>query len=778
MATVRIFADLNRLLPSLANNSLTFTEIHDYPKLYKTVRDMLANEVPRGDIIVQNRQLLSWIKEFNRFEPNDTLDICEMNARQYVTTTWGNILPSYLKDEDIQAIMDVFPMLNNHGNFEAAVLEHYFKFSFEFPNLTAKTLNAICTEGKFHDYKKKSQNRGIKLILNHQKEKAMNKHIHFPLLIDLLFESPKRFITQVSCYTVLKNYSNTICNRFLEGYIRELSNLNLRHFVPATETLPTEITNSIIVELKGLLSHTSTQDETSEIIRCTSGIIESEFELLIDFIDTQVRFDRNHLIGTVRLHFSGLLAKQPLLVVSLEQLVTPAFPTKPDYDEANKWLEWAEKEYLPYRRWQEMRKLNNELLDYYGVLFSDWLASNYLEIKYAFPKTLVNLLPNIKAKIDNQVFTLLLIIDNMGLRWSDYLTELFRKHSMELLYKETFVAAVPTETRISKTALLSANYVYSKNEQDYRKLTEQKTSGYFNNKRLLYTTKVSDLKQLPEEVDFAILNYVMIDHYMHQDQDKMASPRFDVIANELKDLIDLICKSIEHRPQVDIYVVSDHGSVKIQNEQAIQIDDILLGDKIVDIAERYFCVTDAQLKRFRSRLERVGYIFERSRFDLDANYVIIKGNNSLKKNKADLYLHGGISPEEILVPLLHFHRSSHTVIHPNLFLMDNTFRYNVKSRLSITIENTNPTDINTIQLTVVSPFVSLGNDTVIIDKIDAMSKREIVIENVRFLRKGNSSPTVLSIDIQYHVASQKYNFELQLPIIIKAMQENTIDFDF
>jgi hypothetical protein len=752
--------------------------INEYPKLYQTVRAMLANKITHSDIIVQNQQLLTWIKELNEFEPNDMLEIHEMSLRQYISNTWGIIPPSYLNDDELKDIIGIFPVLKDKNNFEKSVLEHYFQYSFEVNELTVITVEKICNTANFAEYKNKSQLNCIRTILSHQKEKAIKKNRNVSLLVEILFESPEIFVKIVSSFAALKGYPKELRNRFLEEYISELSNLSIKQFIPNTDFIPVDITNAINVELNSLLNSSQALEEVLEVIRCTSGFLEGEFEILIKFINSSVHFDRNKLINEVKSHFNHFLAKRPSLLRELDLLVSPTFPTEPNFDNTKEWIDWAELEYLPYRRWQETRKESNELLDVYGDLFSDWIAKNYLDIKYSYPNTVMNLLPSIKQKIDNQVFTLLLIIDNIGLRWNDHLISSFKKNGMNLLRKENFVAAIPTETRISKTAILSANYTFSRKEQDYRKLTEQKTSEHFQSKNIYYTTKVSELKELPSNVDFAILNYLMIDKYMHMDQNDMASPKFEVISNELNGLIDLVCRSLEHRPEIDIFVVSDHGAAKITHESVIDVKDILFGDDVVDSAERYFCVTDEQLNRFRSNFETIGYIFEKHRFNLDANYVIVKGNYSFKKNMMDHYIHGGISAEELLVPLLHFHRSSHKIILPNVFIKDNTFRFNVKSQITFTIENTNQMPIENLQLTILSPFVSVDTDTVNINKIDAITKVDIKIDNVRILRKGNTVPSELSISINYEVASKQYNAEKRLPIIIKSMQENTFDFDF
>ncbi|WP_313638281.1 PglZ domain-containing protein [Paenibacillus sp.] len=774
MSGIRIFADLNRLL---SESEYTFSKINEYPKLYLAVRTMLANKISHSDIIIQNQQLLTWIKELNVFEPNDMLEILEMSLREYISNTWGIIPPSYLQDNELKDIIGTFPVLEDKTNFEKSVLEHYFEFSFDITELTVITIEKICFAANFAEYKNKLQINCIRTILNHQKEKALKNNRNVSLLIEMLFESPEIFIKIVSSFAALKGYPKELRSRFLEEYISELSNLSIKQFIPNTDSIPVEITNAIRVELNSLLISSLTLEEVIEIIRCTSGFLESEFEILINFINSTVHFDRNKLIIEIKSHFNQFLTKRPSLLFELDLLVSPSFPTEPDFEITKEWIDWAELEYLPYRRWQETRKENNELLDSYGNLFSDWIAKNYLEIKYSYPNTVMNLLPSIKQKIDKQAFTLLLIIDNIGLRWNDHLISLFKKNGMGLLKKDNFVAAIPTETRISKTALLSANYTFSKNEQDYRKLTEQKTSEQFQNKQLFYTTKVLELKELPHSVDFAILNYLMIDDYMHMDQNKMASPKFEVISNELNGLIDVVCKSLQHRPEIDIFVVSDHGAAKITKESITDVEQVFFED-VVDRTERYFCVTDDQLNRYRSKIETVGYIFEKHRFNLDANYVIIKGNYSFKKNMMDQYVHGGVSAEELLVPLLHFHRSTHKVNQLNVFIKDNAFRFNVKSQITFTIENTNQIPVENLQLAILSHFVSVDNDTVSIDKIDAMTKADIKIDNVRIMRKGNTVPTELSISIRYDFASKQYDTVSKLPIVIKTMQENTFDFDF
>ncbi len=102
----------------------------------------------------------------------------------------------------------------------------------------------------------------------------------------------------------------------------------------------------------------------------------------------------------------------------------------------------------------------------------------------------------------------------------------------------------------------------------------------------------------------------------------------------------------------------------------------------------------------------------------------------------------------------------------------------MKSQITFTIENTNQIPVENLQLAILSHFVSVDNDTVSIDKIDAMTKADIKIDNVRIMRKGNTVPTELSISIRYDFASKQYDTVSKLPIVIKTMQENTFDFDF
>jgi hypothetical protein len=63
-----------------------------------------------------------------------------------------------------------------------------------------------------------------------------------------------------------------------------------------------------------------------------------------------------------------------------------------------------------------------------------------------------------------------------------------------------------------------------------------------------------------------------------------------------------------------------------------------------------------------------------------------------------------------------------------------------------------------------------------VKSLDKISMTELYLDNVRFVRNG-STADVLSIRVDYNFLGKAYDQECNLPIIIKSMQQNTMNFD-
>lgn len=779
MSVIKVYSDPNRYISSSEQNPNVYDKVEDYPNLYSSIKSMIAGETIKSDLIIQNVQLLAWVQSVNDFEPKGLVAVHEYSLRSYIESTWGIIPPIYLQDEDLKNIEDIFPHMKNSGYFEKDLLDHLFKFNFSISDFTTASLMKIINTADFSNFEYLVQTNCIKKVLNHFKVDFLKQNKGFPLLADLLFGDPTRFSQIIISYALLKSYSNDLKKRFSGDFYKELSYLDIKYLKPGLYSVPDDLINAVSVELNQMLKNEHlTEDELIDIIHSTSGMLEQEFNLIYRYISNRNQLNKNQLVMEMKGHFSVLLLTKTELSDSLALLVSPPYPMDPAFIEINDWINWAVNEFIPYRVWLDSRNETDEKINDLGELFSEWVSNNYFEIKVNYSKTLLKLIPNIKQSIDNQKMTVLLVVDNLGVRWIDYIEELFNSLEFATKQVDTYVAAIPTETKFSKTALLSSNMHYNRREQDYKKLTEQTMQEYFQEKKIAYLTKINELSSLPEETDFIIINFLMIDEFMHADQNKMASSRNDMIKNELKNLVNKLCKYLMDKPNADVYVVSDHGSTRIMGSESLLIDSALIDDKISDKTERYITVSDTQLSRTRKMFEDVGYIFEREKYELDNNYIVAKGYHVFKKITSDSYTHGGITPEEILVPFLHFQRSNQKIHPPLCILRNDSFRFNVKSKLSFVVENTNSFEVNDLFLSLDSGFISSEVDEINIGTLSSFARCEVDFESVRILRMNNAIPTYISVIMNYKVGTLKYQDKIDLPIVVKSMQENKIDFDF
>jgi hypothetical protein len=103
-----------------------------------------------------------------------------------------------------------------------------------------------------------------------------------------------------------------------------------------------------------------------------------------------------------------------------------------------------------------------------------------------------------------------------------------------------------------------------------------------------------------------------------------------------------------------VIVVSDHGSTRIPAEAPNPIDRCFYASRVSDQHHRYVTISDKELAALPDNVRFECYVFERERFDLPTNYLAARSTYRFAEAGAGIYVHGGLSPEETIVPLTVF----------------------------------------------------------------------------------------------------------------------------
>ena len=96
---------------------------------------------------------------------------------------------------------------------------------------------------------------------------------------------------------------------------------------------------------------------------------------------------------------------------------------------------------------------------------------------------------------------------------------------------------------------------------------------------------------------------------------------------------------------------------------------------------------------------------KRKLYGFEKNYLIAKGYSHFAGIKASSYVHGGLSPEETIIPLMHFKKMAWVLQKPVLLLLKKELRYTVRSSLLLELSNADEPPLANLLLQIITPGI-------------------------------------------------------------------------
>jgi len=194
---------------------------------------------------------------------------------------------------------------------------------------------------------------------------------------------------------------------------------------------------------------------------------------------------------------------------------------------------------------------------------------------------------------------------------------------------------------------------------------------------------------------------------------------------------------------------------------------------VKDKHHRYVTISDVELAALPDNVRFECYVFERQRFDLPANYLVACSTYRFADPGEGIYVHGGLSPEETIVPLAVFTPVTITPKPLTVRLLADEFRYSVKSLIRLELVNPNNYACQELRVEVLNANVEAALFE--IGDLDPLGQAEIQIE-ARF-RRSTEDLTALQVQISYQVLGQPYSQVEELPVKMKRIMTTTFDLE-
>ena len=751
--------------------------ISEYPKYYKEVMDSISTN-SEYSLIITKPIAYQWFTNMATRYPQGAFIFDTIDARKALAEKWRLALPEDLTNEEIaySGLLDLDVQSQPGQSFSDILLSHFYS-----PYLSAKTFPFTQIPSFFEtiDIERWLTNRADPLLARtlHQRMELWKQEartIEQRRLIELFAADPQSLKKHLMAFRVLQHYP--ILGEMLldENFsLFKVLKLSLNDLEVNEEVIP----ETILQVTYHLNEHDpQTPQEVGALIVQVSGLLWVEFETIEQYLLAHQEWISTDILDQLENKFESLTFRTSRRIKTLRGMIRPPMPNAPEVNwDFDQMISWATESYLPYQAWCSSQEQFELELYQIGDQFSEWLIANWNDLHANSKRMVFNILPNITPILKSpDIVNLVVVVDNLGWSFYEVLVTQFQEEGYYITAADPYLAMLPTETEISKKCLLSGEVGYSRiDKKTYKDMLEKGWVPYFNDSTIRYLSDLGNLKEVDIiDANTYVVNYLAVDRALHQSAGEIGFSHREHVPRLLEKVVENVIEFIdkhELQEKIRIHIVSDHGSTQIPAHIPNDLDPAFF--KVPGFtarSHRYLEVSDDKFATLADNLKVDCYFLSKNEFLLPANMLCARRGNRFIATDHRTYVHGGLLPEEVIVPYLAFEPVSVPLEELTITMPKNKFRYRLEP---IVLEVGNPNDVlvEKVQVSVLNSNVE--SDLFSIAAIKGKSKATIELQ-ARF--KQTSLPEEqanLRLRIRYHSRGEKHMQDMTKEIVMIKMVE-------
>lgn len=762
--------------------SLTVMNISGYVKTYKFISNSLAAG-QSAKILVRDKTVFTWLSKLRDNYP-EQIGAEEVTPRRLLEEKWAFTVPDEVSNEEvIELNLLTLPKEENIKTFSDFILQKFVSPAAVSTNIPMERISSLVSALESENIKNNLNKQLVKREFMSKVENWIENAKTEPEreLADLLIEDTDGLQTALSQYAILANYPPEVGQRAIGKLftVFKVFKINTSAIQIKNDGKQTAI-NNIEIFLNSEFQSLNSSDALT-IILWSSGLVYEEFATIKNLLKKFPQAINKEVIDELEQKFSSHTQKIAPELRKLSLMVKPQLPNDPAAEwDASKMLEWATNQYLPYHFWLEETNQVDPKISNQCETFGDWLYSNFVDLRSGFQNIAYKILPKYITPDKSDKCLLIVVIDNFNFKFADLITDLIANAGFSLIRKQPYFSMLPSETETSKRLLFAGQPKLTdvNPNKDYRSLILDEWQKSFPNKRFLYLQSTLDLEEAEaSRGDVVLVNCNQIDSALHEDERKLGKKHTQQIEAELQSIVALItqfCNRNDLVQNISIMICSDHGSTMIPYESANEIDPSFFVGKTIDTHHRFVSISQEEYQKLPQTVkEYQTYLLDSGLFGLPQSILVAKGYYRFKKTNDHFYVHGGLSPEETILPLLIFESGKAELKMPLIRLLNNEFRFGTKSLAEFEVVNENSAPIEDVTLTItqLAGAVEVIEPAPVMQKIESMNFSRIKIA-LRFYRKIESDKNV-EVTLDFKLQGRKHTIKQKLPVQMKSLMETS-----
>lgn len=657
-------------------------------------------------IWVRREHHFSWLKaQITHCEQglNEDIEITRTSPSLLLSERWGREIPQWLTDELILAeglLKRDLP--EDAPDVARGLLSPYFGVLPE--KLSARTAGKLVAQanGKFAEA---SSDRlamtAWKSVLADWKDEGGKGWVSD--FCRRLEEEPAKLWNDLTAWRLLRRYPISALDFAIDvaaaSFVRGLPD----EFGMGMDYSPTGIQwafDQINPLLAKVVEPPASRQKFEFILGGASGELNAEFSAirtLLENADFQVSGED---LREIRTRFSGCPGLSETNLSRLDLFIAPNRPTEdvPVDAGATTWKSWALNEYLPYRWWQIQRRSADSELEATLVRFSEWYCEHYASVHADPASSSVQIISRWRDQILTDHVSLILLVDNLPWFFWPMLEKALAESGLHRHGSEFTFAPLPSHTAVCKPQLVSGRQ--DATGTDYLKLLRNRSTHEWQDRQVHYLSGIDQLNALPSagEPYVALLNYLAADEALHGDADATGTTwteQLELLFGKLAAAVGEFSKRVSADGRdFGLYVVTDHGAALILPEEKRTADAQLAKKLFPNEKHRSATMSPSEAAQIPENLWTLGHRLnlpfdERTHFIPRAHNTVASGGNRA------VFMHGGATPEEVLVPSGVFRAYSASWLAPKVRLIDLALtegraRFYIKRMVELRFEIQNP----------------------------------------------------------------------------------------
>jgi hypothetical protein len=765
----------------------------DYVRACEDIVKGHLSDVPKIQYWVRSRSHFAWLKDYT-----DQLGLGahfkEMTPRLHLAEKWSVILPDWLSDDMVlgQSLLEIqFDLVKAPQDFSSAFLGQIIDSAFVSEAFNAKDtmdiikslvskegsgaidrypLCATCLEDKCSQWIDRSSESWEKELINY-----------------LLF-TPKDLWHWLSLGSYLSGYPKETLEYLLSPkqvqFVRKVPSGvlgNIQHEPEAKEQVITHITHffvSIENQIKSI-------DDFQKVLAMTSGELLLEFQKIIEILKSNKFHITVDDIGMVEAKFSSCPGVSKGSLNLLKHLVVPERPSLIGSDDvwsADDWIRWTSLEYAPYRNWQTQNSEYDAELESTVARFSDWMIQEYPSVHKDPELSLIHSLRFLGDDTHKNELSIVLMIDCLPIIYWDILDEAMRniglnRHSLDYRF-----AALPTITATNKPSIVSG--LWEEKRSNYATLLQARSQSDWRGKKTVYLSTLKDMSEqsLSQKPAVLLLNFIDGDELLHQDLESKNMTYEEELSRQYARIAESVSRLVEMwtgpREQVGIHVITDHGACRILEEESQSFDSKVVNKLFPDDKYRFVKVDEADIDSVSKNMWDLGHKFTPPFESEKQIYFLPKGHNTVRKSgRAKGYLHGGLTPEEVIVPVSSyklvktaFKRPATRFVGLDVAQDTGLVKFYIQRiiELKIEINNLNSASLKVSRSSIIAPAADIKEFET--KEIPAGDKATILMSC--YFKKEALEENNLAVELVYLIEDTEHTLTLELDCEFKSAQSS------